>query len=249
MTETLIAEAALTPASVVLDLAAGSGDPALSVAERVVSGKAIAIDSARGGLLLAKTQAEQVRLGSRIACVQADAHAIPVAQNSVDRITCRCGIMFFNDTEQVLAEMLRVLKPGGRVALLAWGRFKQPFFDATVGVVLRLVRGAQMPPEARKMFRFATPGSLARQLRAAGFSDVREELLTLPRIWAGTPEELWVYQQEVSTLCHPLFTSIPSALKAEVDGKVASALGRFQNGGVLNVPVNVIVATGGKLGA
>jgi ubiquinone/menaquinone biosynthesis C-methylase UbiE len=246
MTDALLAEAALNPSSVVLDVAAGSGDPALSIAERLATGRVIAIDSSRVGLMLATARAEQLKLGSRMACLQADAHAIPVADNSVDRICCRCGIMFFNDVAMVMGEMSRVLRPGGRVALLAWGSFEQPFFDATVGVVMQQVRGSGMPVEARKMFRFAAAGSLEGHLRDAGFSHAHEESLIVHRIWAGTPKELWTYQQEVSTLCHPLFAGIPPALKPEVDAKVSSALVHFQDGNVLKVPVEVIVAAGRK---
>ena len=48
--------------------------------------------------------------------VQADAHKLPVSNSCVDRVTCRCGIMFFTYVDLALAEMLRVLKPGGRAA-------------------------------------------------------------------------------------------------------------------------------------
>src|SRR5215469_12289230 len=244
MTNALLSAAALTPDSVVLDLAAGSGDPTLTVAEHVVRGGVIALDSSRTGLLLASTRARRLGLELRVSFVQADAHRIPLTPNCVDRVTCRCGIMFFHETGLVISEALRVLKPGGRVAFLVWGSFEQPFFDATVGVVLRLVNGAQMPPQAGEMFRFAVPGSLGRALRATGFRDVREEALTVPRVWSGTPEELWVYQQEISTLCHPLFDSIPPDSRPSVDAQVVAALSRFQSGGVLTVPVNVIVVTG-----
>ncbi len=77
--------------------------------------------------------------------------------------------MFFTESGLVMSEALRVLKLGGGAAFLVWGSFEQPFFDATVAVVLRLVRGAQMPIQAREMFRFAAPGSLVSTLRTAGF--------------------------------------------------------------------------------
>lgn len=246
MTDALLSAAAITPDTVVLDLAAGSGDPALTIAERVTRGRVIALDSSRAGLLLASTHARRFGLGLKVNLVQADAHAIPLAPNCVDRVTCRCGIMFFGDAGLVTSEVLRVLKPGGRVAFLVWGSFKQPFFDATVGVVLRLVSRAQMTTQAREMFRFAAPGSLGGVLRNAGFCSVRERLLTVPRIWAGSAEELWAYQQEISTLCHPLFDSIPPESRPSVDEQVVASLSGFQSGGVLTVPVNVIVVAGDR---
>ena len=244
MTDALLSAAALTPDSVVLDLASGSGDPALTIAERLVRGRVIALDSSGSGLLLASTQALRLPLRRKVTFVQADAHAIPLAANCVDRVTCRCGVMFFNDTGRVMSEVLRVLKPGGRAAFLVWGSFEQPFFDTTVAAVLRLVSGAQMPSDARKMFRFASPVSLEGLLRAAGFFNISEESLTVPRIWSGTPEELWVYQQEISTLCHPLFDSIPAGSRSKIDAEVLALLSRFQSGNVLSVPVNIIVVSG-----
>jgi len=244
MTDALLSAAAITPDSVVLDLAAGSGDPAFTIAARLTAGSVIALDRSHASIALAEVRAGQLGLESKIRCVQADAQAIPLARCSVNRVTCRCGIMFFPDTRLVLSEVLRVLKPGGRVAFLAWGPFEQPFFDATVGVVLRLAKGAEMPNGAREMFRFAPAGSLGTELNDAGFRNVREELRTLPRIWSGSPEELWAYQQEISTLCHPLFNSIPKDLQPSVDAEVSTALAHFRNGSVLSVPVNVIIAVG-----
>jgi ubiquinone/menaquinone biosynthesis C-methylase UbiE len=244
MTAALLSAAAISPDSVVLDLAAGSGDPALTIAERVIRGRVIALDSSSAGLLLASGHARRLGFEPRVTFVQADAHAIPLAANCVDRVTCRCGIMFFNDTALVMSEVLRVLKPGGRAAFLVWGSFEQPFFDATVGIILRLVEGAQMPTQALEMFRFAAPGSAERAMRTAGFRNISEESLTVPRIWSGSPEELWAYQQEISTLCHPLFDRITTDSRSKIDAEVSALLSRFQSGSVLSVPVNVIVVSG-----
>ena len=244
MTDALLSAAKLRPDSVVLDLAAGTGEPAVSIAGRLTSGRVIALDTSRASLAVASRRAHEYRFESKIDCIQADAHRVPLVDHSVDRVTCRCGIMFFNDTGIVMAELLRVLKPGGRAAFLAWGPFEQPFFDATVATVLRLVRGAEVPTQSRIMFRFASPGSLGNVLRAAGFQEVTEQLLTVARIWTGTPEGLWAYQQEVSILYHPLFDSIPNDLRVKVDSEVSGLLAGFRSGNVLSVPTEIIVAHG-----
>src|ERR1700746_3292001 len=86
MTDALLSAAGLTPDSVVLDLAAGSGDPALTIAERVIRGGVIALDSSCAGLLLASAHARRLGFGRKVSFVQADAHAIPLTPNCVDRI-------------------------------------------------------------------------------------------------------------------------------------------------------------------
>ena len=244
MTDVLLSSVAISSDCAVLDLAAGSGDPALTIAARLSTGKVIALDSSHIGLSLASTRAHRLGLEQKVDFVQGDAHAIPLGRNSVDRVTCRCGLMFFSDTGLVMSEVLRVLRSGGSAAFLVWGPFEQPFFEATVATVLRLVPGAQMPSQARAMFRFASPGSSESALRAAGFCNVQEKALTVPRIWSGTPEQLWVYQQEISTLCHPLFEAIPADLRTKVDTEVTNLLSRFQSGNVLSVPANIIVVVG-----
>ena len=70
--------------------------------------------------------------------------------------------------------------------------------------------------------------------------------MTLPRIWAGTPEDLWAFQQQTSTICESLFAAVPAARRNEVDARAAAELARFADGDVLRVPVNVVIATARK---
>lgn len=80
MTDALLSAAAVSQDSVVLDLAAGSGDPALTIAKRLVGGTVIALDSSRTGLVQANSHAKQLGLSAKVKTVQADTHAIPVAR-------------------------------------------------------------------------------------------------------------------------------------------------------------------------
>ena len=246
LTDTLIAAAQIGPESVVVDLAAGSGDPSLEIARRIPSASVIALDRSSAGLALARESSQQQGFTSRMAFVQADVHAIPVKSASVDRITCKFGVMFFERTDSALSEMFRVLKPGGTVALLAWARFEQPFFEATLGTVLELMPGIRLPELTRAVHRFASPGSLTSEIRKAGFRNVQETEASLTRHWAGSPKQLWEYQQEVSTPWHPVFKAIPSNLRREIDSAVTAKLAQFRKADELVVPAEVILATGEK---
>jgi len=243
LTDALITAAAIGSEHIVLDLAAGSGDPSLEIVQRFPSGKVVAVDRSFTGLALARQNSDQFGVASRIAFVQGDVYAIPLASECVDRITCRFGVMFFEEIGSTFSEMLRVLKPGGQAALLAWGTFKQPFFEATIGAVLRLVPGAILPEATHAMYRFASDGSLAAALQKAKFWNVQERKMTLPRIWAGSTEQLWEYQQEVSTLYRPLFASIPETLRSRVDEEVVAELAQFRDHDHLSVPVQVVLGT------
>src|SRR5262249_36170211 len=85
MTDALVSSAAITPDCAVLDLAAGSGDPALTIAAGLSTGKVIALDSSHTSLSLASTYAHRLGLETKVDFIQADAHAIPLVRSSVDR--------------------------------------------------------------------------------------------------------------------------------------------------------------------
>jgi len=246
ITDALITAAAIGSEHLVLDLAAGSGDPSLEIVQRFPSGTVVAVDRSFTGLALARKNSEQLGVASRITFVQGDVNTVPLASGCVDRITCRFGVMFFEEIGSAFSEMLRVLKPGGQVTLLAWGAFKQPFFEATIGAVLRLVPGAILPEAAHAMYRFASHGSLAVALRKAKFWNIQERKITLPRIWAGSTKQLWEYQQEVNTLYHPLFASIPETLRPRVDEEVVAELAQFRDRDHLSLPVQLVLGTATK---
>lgn len=180
---------------------------------------------------------------SRAVFAQADVHRLPVRSKAVDRVTCRFGIMFFENTAAALAEIRRVLKPRGRVALLVWGPFEQPLFQNTIGLVLQALPHAELPPLARLAHRFAAHGSLSSELQRAGFADIRESELTVPRTWRGPSEQFWEFQQEINILFGPIFDSITTSMKAEIAAEVVARLARFRSGELLTIPAQVVLAT------
>src|SRR3981189_1441110 len=144
--EALLEAAHLRPGMRVLDLASGVGDPALSIAAEVApSGRVTATDLGPGMISLAEELARKKGIAN-IEFREASAESLPFPGESYDVLTCRFGIMFFPDLPKALRECFRVLKPGGRVAFVAWGKKEQPFFTTTAGILLKYVPVPPPPP-------------------------------------------------------------------------------------------------------
>jgi SAM-dependent methyltransferase len=233
-TRALVEFARVEPGMQVLDLASGTGEPAISVASLVGrQGAVTGIDVNAGPLEIAEARARDRNLAN-VRFQPADAHALPFPDGSFDLITSRLGVMFFEDIGRALHQARRVLKPGGRVAFLVWGPVEQPYFQSTIEVVRKHIGGPLSLPAAANMFRFAAPGSLPAELVSAGFHSAHEESRTVPWAWEGPPEEMWEYFREVSVPFRPLLESVPASRSAEVERDVLAAIGRFYDGEHVN---------------
>jgi ubiquinone/menaquinone biosynthesis C-methylase UbiE len=145
VTEGLVEYARARPGMQVLDLASGTGEPAITLAGMVGSqGHITALDLSSELLEIASDRARKRGLNN-ITFQEADAHALPFADKAFDLATCRFGVMFFKDVTHALRELARVLRPGARACFAAWGPFEQPYWQATMGVVLKHVGGPVIP--------------------------------------------------------------------------------------------------------
>ncbi len=103
----------------ILDIACGTGDYSIAIARRahpdtVVTG----VDLTEAMLQVMRSKVEKAGLAGRIVAEQGNAEAMRFAENSFDRTTIAFGIRNFEHREQALREILRVLKPGGRLVIL-----------------------------------------------------------------------------------------------------------------------------------
>ena len=116
----LIKSLQLSDRQKVLDIASGTGEPALSIAEQDHIGtRIIATDASYGMLAHAQYKAKDKKLSNiNFLCTQAQNLCLREAY--FDRISCRFGFMLFPHPQQAIGEMLRVLKPGGRFAFTVW---------------------------------------------------------------------------------------------------------------------------------
>jgi len=246
MTRAIVAAAQVGSGMRVLDIACGTGEPAISLAAVLVGdGDVVGVDISPAPLKIAEERAIQRGL-SNVTFQQADAHELPFSNNSFDCITSRLGIMFFSDLPRALSEMRRVLKPSGRAILLVWGPMDQPYFQTTIGAILRMLPEASVPESGRKMFALGNKGVLAQVLRQAGFSEVKEELVTVPWTWMGTPEEVWEYFQDVAVPFASFIQSIPADRREEIDAEVLKAISQYYDGTSIKFTATVNIAVAVK---
>jgi SAM-dependent methyltransferase len=230
----------------VLDLASGTGEPAISLAACVgPQGHVTALDLSADLLEIAERRARARGLDNFTAR-PADAHSLPFPENSFDLATSRFGVMFFRDPEGALRELRRVLRPGARACLLAWGAFDQPYWQSMMGVVHRHVGGPLLEPGGPNPFRFAENGSLSAVLRNAGFGEVEEETKTLPWAWPGPAEEVWEQNRAVAVPFRPMLERVPADQWPQIHAEVHQAVARYWDGEKIAFGASVVFASGKK---
>ncbi|UYZ59522.1 class I SAM-dependent methyltransferase [Hymenobacter latericus] len=197
MGDEIIRALQLRSTDVVLDIAAGTGEPGLSIARIVKDGHVVITDLAEGMLEVARDNAARrgIRNYETVAC---DVCELPFADNTFDAVSCRMGFMFFPDMQLAAQEMQRVLKPGGRLAAAVWGTPEQnPWVTMIMGTINKNLQLPAPPPGAPGMFRCGTPGMLADILGQAGLVSIVEKEVT-GKLRAGSPDNYWLFMNEVA---------------------------------------------------
>jgi demethylmenaquinone methyltransferase/2-methoxy-6-polyprenyl-1,4-benzoquinol methylase len=175
--------AAVAPGSRVLDVATGTGDLALELAARVQpGGEVVGSDFSARMLELARAKAAAGPPGAAVRFETANALALPYDADTFDAATVGFGARNFADLERGVAEMARVVRPGGKVVILEitnptkppLSTFFELWFDRAVPALGRLAGDAQaysyLPRSVR---RFPGPQELAGVMARAGLTDIR----------------------------------------------------------------------------
>jgi SAM-dependent methyltransferase len=246
VTDALVEYAQPAPGMHVLDLASGTGEPAISLASRVgAQGHVTALDLS-ADLLEIAAQRALARGFNHFTTQQADAHSLPFPDSSFDLATSRFGVMFFRDPGLAFGELRRVLRPGARACFLAWGSFDQPYWQSMMGVVHLRAGGPLLQPGGPDPFKFAAPGSLSEVLRSAGFNAIEEETKTLPWTWPGSVEEVWEQAQAVAVPFRPMLERVPAEKWPEINAEVHAAVREYSDGEKIAFGVSVVLASGKK---
>lgn len=175
----------LKPGARLLDLGCGTGDLALAFAATGVT--VVGADFAGPMLPLARSKAQRRRLAP--CWLRGDALALPFADRSFDAVTVAFGVRNFEDPQAALAECARVLRPGGRLAVLEffpmppgmWSRLFRFYFRQVLPRVARLTaagRSGAYDYLPRSVDGFVPAGQFRDWLERAGFRAVTEQAFT-----------------------------------------------------------------------
>jgi ubiquinone/menaquinone biosynthesis C-methylase UbiE len=188
----LVEKAEPQPGQVFLDIAAGTGDLGLQIAERVgEQGRVISTDFAPEMVDVARRQGE-ARGVSNVDFRVLDAERMDLDDDSVDGVVCRYGYMLMADPAAAMAETRRVLRDGGPLAFAVWGTPDRNPWAAVPGMTL-MQRGHMPPPEpgAPGIFALGEPERIHDLAAEAGFAQpVQLEELAVEFRWADF-DDIW----------------------------------------------------------
>jgi len=245
ITQALIKDAGIGGEDSVLDVAMGPGEPALTVAALAgPKGKVFGVDPIQGMVAAARSEAE--RLGLKNAKFDvAFADDLPFAADTFDAVISRFGVMFFPSPVDGVREMLRVLKPGRKLALAVWHFVERnPFHYALSRVIDRYVDSPPLAPDALDAFRFAPPGKLKDVLAEAGALNPSERLLQFRIEALISVDDFWTLRQEMSDKLREKMAMLSEKQASEVKSEMLEALSEYSTDHGMSFPGEVLIVSG-----
>jgi SAM-dependent methyltransferase len=226
---------ALADDGVHLDIASGTGEPGLSIAAQLPKGRVVLTDLSEAMLAGASSKAEKQALGNvevRVCGVD----DLPFEDASFDSVSCRFGFMFFPDIRGAVSELVRKLRPGGRISTAVWA---EPDGNAWATIPMGAISAevALTPPEpdAPGIFRCAAPGSIAAIFRDAGLHDVTEsDVRGSLELESGA--DYWTFLTEVTAPVVAVLVGVDGATSDRIRAATIEKAEAFRRDGKLSLP-------------
>jgi SAM-dependent methyltransferase len=218
-----------------LDIAAGTGEPGLSIASLAPKGRVVLTDLVAEMLDVAARRARAQGIGN-IETKVCSADDLPFDHATFDSVSVRFGYMFFPDLAEATAEFSRVLKPGGRLCASVWVRPEDnPWTTIAMQAIASEVVLAPPDRDGPNMFRCAAPGQVSALFEGAGLCDVVEwdvgvELVT------RSPEEYWEMVSEHVSLAVAALQQVDGPARERIRDQAIAQARVFAQGGEVRLP-------------
>lgn len=234
----LLASASLAPGEHVLDVACGTGLVTCSAAQAVgLTGQVLGVDLS-GRMIDAARQLAGKRRVENASFARMDAELLQLPDASFDAALCALGLMYMPDPEKAVREMMRVLRPGGRLGLAVWGERSHCGWAALFPIIDNEVASEVCP----LFFRLGQRDALARLCAQAGLKVTGQHRLAATLHYADADEA-----------CNSAFIGGPVALawsrfnaetRARVRQRYLEAIADFRQGRGYRIPGEFVVVVG-----
>lgn len=233
------------PGQRILDVACGTGDPSLAIAQLVAPrGTVTGLDISARMLAVARLRARQRGIvNARFRVADLGRARLPRAR--YHGVVSRFGVMFVPDVPRALAALRSALRPGGRAAFAVWGPMsRNPVARLSDQAARRFSGGAPPPPASGPHpLRFARRGALPGMMREAGFRDVAAVGVRAPFVY-GSEEEFLAIQLGYPNPVRDVYLLLSRRDQGRMREWLARGIRRFRSGPVIRVPGFAWVVTG-----
>ena len=221
VSDRLVDLAAIKAGARVLDVATGSGEPALTAARRAgATGHIIATDQSAGMLAIARERAGALGVAN-VEFRQTDGEALALPERDFDAIVCRWGLMFMPDVKGALRAMHDRLRSGGRLATSVWATAdKVPMIAVGAEAVRRIANLPPPPADALGPLRLADESIMRTALAEAGFKDVAVERIPVT-FEMDSAADFVQFRCDVSAQFRMLLDRQPADVRARIIAAVA----------------------------
>lgn len=243
VTDTMFEMARLAPGDRVLDVAGGSGEPALTAVARVSpGGYVLSTDIATNLVRLAAQNARARGLDAdQFEARVMDGEHLDLPDASFDAVLSRLGLIYFPDRPRALAEMHQVLKPGGRVALASFTvPAANPFFAIPITIIRRRAQLPAPAPGSPGPFSMGSREVMEGALRQAGFGGVESRVVAAPLRFA-TADECLRFEQESFGALHTMLAGVSEAERVATWEEIRQELGRLEGTAGFESPTELLV--------
>jgi ubiquinone/menaquinone biosynthesis C-methylase UbiE len=218
-----------------LDIAAGTGEPGLTVARLAPRGHVVLTDLAPEMLDVAARRAGTQGITNFETAV-CSADDLPFAEGTFDSVSVRFGYMFFPDLAGATAEFARVLRPGGRLCASVWiNPADNPWTTIAMRAIGKEVALPPPDPDAPNMYRCADPGHLSALYEAAGLREVAEWDVGVT-LATSSPAEYWQMISEHVSLAVAALGQADAAARDRIARAVIAEISAYEDGGEVRVP-------------
>lgn len=239
----LVERSDLRAGEAVLDVGCGTGAAARFAAEKVgASGRVTGLDVNPGMIDMA--QSLPPAAGAAIEWFEQGVYELPFAQGEFDVVLCAQTLQFLDDRPMAMAEMYRVLKPHGRIAVSLWCDIEEsPYFDVLVHAVTHHI-GAETAVGLRTAFGLSDPETICSLFTEAGFNDldamVKQLDLDIPKPADFVPRHV------SATPMAEGFQAAPKDAKEAMIQEVSKQLAQYATESGMRVPFRTHLVMGAR---